>query len=329
MRIINLVSQVHDAVWRREEPLDSDQIFTYSPNPTPADVHVIYGIRGPLHVPNDWRNIVFVASEPPEIRKYNEAVLSRYGAVLGPPYEYLSALPNFHSIAAIAPWWVGVKAGGDSHYAEVDGAATLCREDFERGLAPPRDTVTTIVSQKSKTPLQQQRLRLVDYLSSHLEQFEVFGLAAQRVGDKADVLRTSRYHVAVENSSHRDYWTEKLADPILMDNVVFYGGHPSIARHFSSDSVVSIDPWNPEETYRTISNALDKNTWEVVAESRSNNRSVLLEKLSFHRELSGFLSRRDWTPPRALLTSVPEQHPQSRLKKLTDPLYKRVFGSRK
>ena len=327
--IVNVCGQVPSMIWEREVPVGLPFDFVHSELPTAADLHVVYGVRRPLQVPNDWKNIVFVASEPPEIRKYNEAVLSRYRAVLGPPYEYLSALPNFHPIAAVAPWWVGVKAGGESHYAEVDGAVTLSREDFERGLAPRRATVTTIVSQKSKTPLQQQRLRLVDFLSSHLEHFEVFGLAAQRVRDKADVLVTSRYHLAVENSSHRDYWTEKLADPILMDNVVFYGGHPSIAKHFSSDSVVSIDPWNPEETYRTISDALEKNTWEAVAESRAKNRSVLLENLSFHRELSRFLWGRDWTAPRTSITSVPEQHPQSSIKKLFDPLYKRAFGPRK
>ena len=80
--------------------------------PVDADIHVVYGIRQPLKIPNSSRNIVFVASEPPDIRVYNTEVLARYGAVVGPPYKYLSDLPNFHPITAIAPWWVGVKAGG-------------------------------------------------------------------------------------------------------------------------------------------------------------------------------------------------------------------------
>jgi hypothetical protein len=296
--------------------------------PVDADIHVVYGIRQPLKIPNSSRNIVFVASEPPDIRVYNTEVLARYGAVVGPPYKYLSDLPNFHPITAIAPWWVGVKAGGEAHYASVDGSVTLGREDFERGFSPQRDVVTTIVSQKNQTPLQQQRLRLVDYLSAHLSQFEVYGLAAKQVKDKADVLGTSRYHVAIENSSHPGYWTEKLSDPILMDNVVFYGGHPSVSNYFSRESVLTIDPWNPEETYRAISEAREKKTWEATADARGTNRKALLDRLSFHRELSRFLSQHEWEASQGVTTVIPAQHPKNRMKKLADPLYRRLFPAK-
>jgi hypothetical protein len=328
MIIVNIVSQIHPAVWQREMPEGLAQEFIHSAGPTTADIHVVYGIRQPLKIPNSSRNIVFVASEPPDIRVYNTAVLARYGAVVGPPYEYLSDLPIFHPITAIAPWWVGVKAGGEAHYASVDGSVALGRKDFERGFSPQRDVVTTIVSQKNQTPLQQQRLRLVDYLSVHLSQFEVYGLAAERVQDKADVLGTSRYHVAIENSSHPGYWTEKLSDPILMDNVVFYGGHPSVSNYFSRESVLLIDPWNPEKTYRAISEAREKKTWESTADARGTNRKALLERLSFHRELSRFLSQHEWEASRGVTTVIPGQHLQNRIKKLADPLYRRLFPSK-
>ena len=141
--------------------------------------------------------------------------------------------------------------------------------------------------------------------------------------DEADVLATSRYHLAVENSSHAGYWTEKLSDPILMDNVTFYGGHPSVSDYFSTQSVVLINPWNPEGTYRTISEALNQQIWESTAEARLRNRNLLLERYSFHRELERFLAEHRWEPSGGGSTLFPAQHPQSRIKKLADPFYRR------
>jgi len=325
MSDVNIVSQIHPTVWQRETPSSSSVEFVHSAGPVAAAIHVIYGIRRPLKIPNTSQNTIFVASEPPDIRVYNTAVLARYGAVLGPPFDYLCDLPNFHPITPVAPWWVGVRAGGEAHYSSVDGSVALERKDFEKGFSPQRDVVTAIVSPKAKTTLQQQRLRLVDYLSTHLSQFEVYGLAAERVDDKADVLGTSRYHLAIENSSHPGYWTEKLADPILMDNVTFYGGHSTAWDYFKGESVVGIDPWNPEETYRTISEALNDRTWEASREARTANRRALLDTYSFHRVLSSFLSTKSWEPSRGKRISIPAQHPKSRLKKFTDPIYRRLF----
>jgi hypothetical protein len=326
MKLVNIVSQIPSSVWERELPQGLPWSFTHSNTAVDAEIHVIYGLRQPLRVPNSWENTFFVASEPPDIRAYNTSILSRYRAVLGPSYEYLLGNSNFSPVTAVTPWWAGMKAGGEEHYGSVDDRVALRREDFEKGFAPERDVITAIVSQKAKTTLQQQRLRLVDYLSTHLSQFEVYGLATERVDDKADVLGTSRYHLAIENSSHPGYWTEKLADPILMDNVTFYGGHSTAWDYFKGESVVGIDPWNPEETYRTISEALNDRTWEASREARTANRRALLDTYSFHRVLSSFLSTKSGEPSRGKRISIPAQHPKSRLKKFTDPIYRRLFS---
>lgn len=324
---VNVVSQIPPFIWDRELPQNLPWHFFHSAEPEPADVHVIYGIRSKLLIPNKLGNVVFVASEPPEIRKYNARVLRRYGHVLGPSYAYLSGLANFSAITAIAPWWVGVKAGGQHHYESADGTVNMDRRFLENGVNPQHDIVTAVVSQKARTPLQEQRLRLVDYLQARLEVFEVFGLGSRQVEDKADVLRTNRYHLAVENSCHAGYWTEKLADPVLMDNVVFYAGHASASEYFANDSVRPIQPWDPEATYRAISVALEKHVWHDTAQSRLLNRQVLLGRLSFHREVSRFLSQHEWKPPGRNFVSIPAQHREKWMTNLSDPLYRLVSRS--
>jgi len=324
--LVNIVSHIPASVWERELPPGLAWDFFHTSEAGPADIHVIYGIRTPLRIPNSPQNVIFIASEPPEIRVYDSAVLSRYGAVLGPGFEYLLPMPHFHAIAAVAPWWVGLKAGGEEHYEAVDGSATLSRAVLAEGFSPGRDVVTAIVSQKARTPLQQQRLRLVDFLSTRLNDFEAYGLAAERVGDKADVLGSSRYHLAVENSAHPGYWTEKLSDPILMDNVVFYGGHASYADYFSDESILPVDPWDPESTYESIAKALERDTWAQAADARAINRCRLLEQYSFHRVLAAYLSQHPHEAAKSGMFAVPAQHPTSRVKKFFDPIYRRIFG---
>ena len=103
MKLVNIVSQIPSSLWERELPRGLSWSFTHSNTPVDAEIHVIYGLRQPLRVPNSWENTVFVASEPPDIRAHNISILSLYRAVLGPPYEYLAGTSNFSPVTAVAP----------------------------------------------------------------------------------------------------------------------------------------------------------------------------------------------------------------------------------
>lgn len=325
MKSVNIVSQIPASIWTRELPPDLPWNFLHSSEPVGADIHVIYGLRQALSVPNSPINVAFVASEPPEIRRYNTRILSQYRAVLAPQFAYLSNLPNYAPLASVAPWWVGTNAGGDNHYESVTNSVPLQRSDLEKTAANGTEVVTAIVSEKAKTPMQQQRLRLVDFLSRRLPQFEAYGGITAPIEDKSEVLRRSGYHVAIENSIHPGYWTEKLADPILMDNVTFYGGHANTWDFLDKASVLPVNPWDPEGTYRTISEALHEKVWESSSEARIANKRTLLEERSFHRALSKFLLENEWTTSCRQKASFRAQHPKSLLKKFSDPVYKKVF----
>lgn len=322
MVIVNIVSQIPAPIWVRESPENLLWDFVHTASPVPADVHVIYGLRSPIVVPNSRENTIFVASEPPEIRHYNLKVLAQYKAVLAPGFDYLRSLPNFREITAIAPWWAGSRAGGRVHYDPEQIGITLSREDFEIGVTPGEEILSVITSSKARTPLQQQRLRLIDYLSRHISTMEVFGPNYRDLEDKADALRRSKYHLAVENSSHSGYWTEKFSDPVLLDNVVFYHGDPNIHRFFSKASVLVIDPYDSDATYRKIVDAMDNGAWDNAAEARHENRRLLLESLSFHRAISEYLVDQNFSSSTARIFAIPAQQPVSRVKRLLDPFYR-------
>lgn len=321
--IVNVVSQIPSTIWDREVPPDTRYSFIHSEEPVEADVHVIYGLRRSLKIPNSPPQMVFIASEPPEIRQYNRDVLGLYGTVAGPRFSYLLDLPSFSALEAVAPWWVGTAAGGAvNHYETAASTVTISRPMLEEGFSPDAERISTIVSNKARTPLQQQRLRLVDYLLRHLPEFEAFGLEHTRVADKAEALSKFRYHLAVENSSHDAYWTEKLADPVLMDNYVFYFGDPAVSVRFNPASIRTINPWDPEATYGLLSHALDVGAWKSSSNARRLNRRKLLNQHSFHRAIEPLLDSLPVLGRRTAMMRLPPQNPKSRVKTILDPFYR-------
>lgn len=320
--IVNIVSQIPAAIWQRELPTDVEHEYVHSGEPVQADIHVVYGLRSRVDIPNRLSNALFVASEPPEIREYNLKILRRYRRVLAPAFPYLSGLPNFAKVSAIAPWWVGTHAGGREHYDQQAVDISLTREQLVSERNPVRDVLSVIVSSKARTPLQQQRLRFVDYLEKKMTHIDVWGEGRRFAADKADVLGVSRYHLAIENSQHPGYWTEKLADPILMSNFVFYQGAPDVGATFDTTGIEQIDCWDMDGSYRRISDIMAANAWTSSFEARESNRRVLLEHHSFHRVLDRLIGDESFERVSPRKSIVPAQHPSPRWKRVIDPLYR-------
>jgi len=325
--IVNIVSQIPAAIWHRELPTDLEHDYVHTGKPVTADIHVVYGLRSRVEIPNDWSNTFFVAAEPPEIRGYSLDILRRYRRVLAPGFAYLSVLPNFAKVSGIAPWWVGTHAGGSEHYGEKAADISLTREELSSPRNPLGDVLSVIVSSKARTPLQQQRLRFVDYLEKKMTHVDVWGEGRRFAADKADVLRSSRYHLAIENSQHPGYWTEKLSDPILMSNFVFYQGAPDVGDALDTKGIEQIDCWDMDGSYRRISEIMAADLWKSSLEARENNRRALLEKHSFHRVLDRVIGDESFERVRARRTVIPAQHPAPRWKRVVDPLYRIVRGA--
>lgn len=326
---INIVSGVPPEVWDRELPPGLSAEFVHTRRPVVADWHVIYGLREELNIPNVAQNVVFVASEPPEIRRYNTRVLNRYGLVMAPGFPYLSNLSQYAYSSGLAPWWVGVTSPSEEHYEGHRGPLELTRDRIVDAPAPTGNSVSVIVSTKSRTPWQTARLRLVDYLSRHLDSLAVYGVGHAPVDDKATVLSQHRYHLAVENSQHAGYWTEKLADPILMGCAVFYGGHPSVVRSFPGKGIELIDPTRPEQVYRKICLAIENDFWSRTRTDIRINRKEILERSGLHREVLRVLDGRDGVQRNSRNFRVPPHHPPKPWKRWVDPVYRglRSLGS--
>lgn len=285
MPLVNVITDTEPAIFESQEPVSEYQ-YKYSSSPSDADWHVVLGITRPLVIPNSAKRCFFVATEPPEIERYDVRVLAGYGQVLSAPFRYLHMLANLVQEVGLLPWRVGITIEGQT--ITVNEPRATLQIDRE----PTEDTVSVVTSQKAITSAQQERLRLIDFLSQRIPEMRVYGRGANTVGDKADALRVSRFHIALENCRQPGFWTEKLADPLLMQNVVFYGGHNQWQHIFAADgAIIEIDAGRRMATYELIRQVLDSDPYERLRPYVRENKRLVLDRYNLHAAIERAIAR--------------------------------------
>lgn len=123
--------------------------------------------------------------------------------------------------------------------------------------------ISVVSSDKAFTEEHRARLAFVAKLKEAMgDQVDVFGRGIADFADKRDVLDAYRYHIALENCTIQDYWTEKVADPYLTLTYPIYHGCPNILDYFNEDAVIQINIYNPDEAISTIKKIIESDLAE-------------------------------------------------------------------
>lgn len=111
----------------------------------------------------------------------------------------------------------------------------------------------------------------------------VYGRGTRTVDDKAEALIPSKYHLALENCQQPHFWTEKLSDAILTDNVTFYSGRNLWNQDFDGlGAIIEIQIDNPRAAYISIRRAMDEGIYEAALNDLLSNKTRVLEKKHLH-----------------------------------------------
>jgi len=94
-------------------------------------------------------------------------------------------------------------------------------------------------------------------------------------------LENYKYHIACENSFEKGYFTEKLADGILCECLVFYDGCTNIFNFFDERSIIKINLQDFEGSYNIIKNAIKNNEWEKRINYIKEAKSRIIDKYNF------------------------------------------------
>lgn len=203
-------------------------------------------------------NTILLTTEPRSVLVYPQKYIDQFGLVV--TCQEQMRHPHTHFGPAILPWFVGYKPDGKGGYT--------FSQDYD-SLKKPSDPaekiklISVITSNKAFTRGHLDRIKFVEKLKEHFgDQIDVFGRGFRPFDDKWDVLRPYKYHIVIENSSQRYYWTEKISDCFLTETFPFYYGCTNLSDYFSTQAFMPIDIRKPEAAISTIEQAIKDHRYE-------------------------------------------------------------------
>lgn len=206
-----------------------DFIFFINPEET-DEVYDYWVVYENLHKPSERtflrnkRNTLFFTGEPPTVKKYSEGFLRQFATIITShtDIKHPSVLYTQQSL----PWSIR------KSYDELNAISQLPKTKF----------MSLISSRKTITEGHKKRLDFALKLKEcYPEYIDLYGRGIKDFEDKWDVLAPYKYHLSIENSSFKNYFTEKITDAYLCNCFPVYYGCTNLEDYFDPLSFIKID----------------------------------------------------------------------------------------
>lgn len=270
-----------------------------------CDYWVVYeGLTQPETTCCPPENTLLITAEPSPVRKYDRRFMAQFAQVLTCQREIKHR--RVISRQQALPWMIGCR-----YHKGTDKWSKEFTKDYDelaaRPVVPKTKLLSVISSAKALTPGHQQRLEFVQRLKQHFrDEIDVYGRGIRDFEDKWDVIAPYKYHVALENSQFRDYWTEKLSDALLADAYPFYSGCPNIGDYFAADVLTRLDLDNPDKAIQTIESGMKAHRFEATVAPRADAARRVLDEYNLFPTLEKIVSRAEISLPAQRLSIKPE-----------------------
>ena len=111
------------------------------------------------------------------------------------------------------------------------------------------------------------------YEKNHTKEF--------RIG-KEEIFSNIQYGVAIENVSHRGYFTEKILDCFLLKTIPIYWGCTNISDYFNKDGIIE---FGNVDDFIYITNKLDKDFYDTKKETIEENYQLALKYVDYEKNI--------------------------------------------
>jgi hypothetical protein len=218
-------------------------------------------------------NTILVTHEPPTLGKYKTLFVKQFAAVITCHRNIKHQHPIFQQQGL--QWHVGRRQRNHENLS--------WSKDYDELTAippmPKDKEISAISSGKDGSLGHRQRLDFIRILKSHFgERIDIYGRGINEIEDKWDALAGYKYHVALENCSVEDYWSEKLSDAYLARSYPIYWGCPNIEKYFHPSSMTRIDITQPDRAIHLIESTMQDNRYEKSKEHMEKARNDILNK---------------------------------------------------
>ena len=226
------------------------------------------------------QNTLFITGEPDSIYHYSQGFVNQFGKVLSCQKNLKHK--NLVHIQPAQPWHIGKQTVRDRESGKEDQKAVEYTQTYDtlKESAPVKTKLMSIItSNKAFTKGHRERIDFVMKLKQHYgDQLDLFGWGFNDFANKWDVIAPYKYHIALENCSTPDYWTEKLADSYLGNAFPIYYGAENVDKYFSKDAIITIDIHDVEGAIKKIDQAIANDLAMKNAAAVEEAKQLVLDK---------------------------------------------------
>ena len=235
-------------------------------------------------------NTIFFNGEPPTVKTYSERFLRQFAIVVTcQATKHPCAIQTQQSLF----WRHQYLLASDPPDSEVAKRGYKDYDEIsQEGRLNKSALISLITSDKAFTPGHRQRLDFALRLKERMGDDLTLCLRRQdEYEDKWKLTAPFKYHIAIENSSYPDYWTEKLADPLLFDSYPFYFGCPNVFDYFPQDALTVIDIEDFDKSLAIIKAGMKADLYEKSFQARQEAKKLILNKYNLFPTIASMIAQ--------------------------------------
>ncbi len=176
------------------------------------------------------------------------------------------------------------------------------------GFDMPEKTklLSWVVGNARDLPGHQKRWGLLEHIQKDGSlDIDLFGRAVRFIEDKWEGLASYRYSLAIENSSSKDYWTEKIGDCFLAWSVPIYYGCTNLEDYFPAESFIRINIESPKEAFESVKTIINNDSWEKRLSALNEARNLVLKRYQLFPHLCRLIKSQPKRDPKPVDMVVP------------------------
>lgn len=242
-------------------------------------------------------NVILTTSEPYSVLAYPRDYCKQFGLVCS-CQENLKH-KNVKFTPAIIFWFAGVLFDSKGRPTPVKSY-----DDFKSEPWPEKKKLLSVVSSnKAFTKGHVERIRFVEKLKEYYgDKIDVYGRGYNTFDDKCDVVAPYKYHIAIENSKAKYYWTEKLSDTYLCGSYPIYYGCTNIGDYFPEGSYSQIDIHDFEGSVKIIDKLIAGEAYEKSLPLLKECKELVMEDYNLFNYLASIMDGMNPDLPRQKVT---------------------------
>lgn len=267
-------------------------------------------------------NCTFISTEPPSLATYNKQFLKQFNHIIT-CHQNIKGDNVLYTQQGL-PWHVGrhqkehVSISFSKSYDELKALTDVTKSKM----------LSIITSDKMYSKGHKERYDFAMKIKEHYKNnVDLFGRGVNEITDKWEAIAPYKYHIAIENSMHEDYWTEKMSDTYLGLSYPIYYGCPNLTDYFSEDAFTRIDINDIDGAIRIIDSITVQDRHKQSLHALQNAKRLVLDEYNIFAMLHKFCNKHYDTKKRQTVTIVPEQ--QGIVKRLRTKAYHFLFRSTK